>query len=167
MQHVQLICLVEIIKMRSTLAFFLIWIFFHEHSPITGMQAKGEGISLTPQYHFHPLHRHLHISWSITAEGVTQHIAGIEQLESNWKHLVSDRKSLNRLKKFKWSLEGIQYDKLVSITKMLQTFLRKAFTVYFISKKSIVNGCSHSSNHIFNIQHLSEVPLKSFLEPLY
>ena len=36
--------------------------FFHKHSRITGLQGKGEGISLTPHYHFHPLHRHLDIS---------------------------------------------------------------------------------------------------------
>ena len=29
--------------------FFSIWVFFHEHSRITGLHEKGEGISLTPQ----------------------------------------------------------------------------------------------------------------------
>ena len=43
------------------------WVFFHENSRITGLQGKGEGISLTPHYHFHPLHRHLDISRVITA----------------------------------------------------------------------------------------------------
>ena len=38
--------------------FFSIWTFFHNHSRITGLQGKGEGISLTPHYHFHPLHRY-------------------------------------------------------------------------------------------------------------
>ena len=33
--------------------FFSIWVFFHEHSQITGLQGKGEGISLTPHHHFH------------------------------------------------------------------------------------------------------------------
>ena len=33
---------------------FSIWVFFHEHSRITGLQGKEEGISLTPRYHFHP-----------------------------------------------------------------------------------------------------------------
>ena len=28
--------------------FFSIWVFFYEHSRITGLQGKGEGISLTP-----------------------------------------------------------------------------------------------------------------------
>ena len=47
--------------------FFSIWVFFHEHSRITGLQRKGEVISLIPYYHFHPLHRHLDISRAITA----------------------------------------------------------------------------------------------------
>ena len=54
---------------------FSIWIFFHEHSLITGLQGKGEGNSLTPQYHFHPLHRQLVISQAITEESSTLHIA--------------------------------------------------------------------------------------------
>ena len=36
--------------------FFSIWVFFHEHSQITGLQRKGEGICLTPHYYLHPLH---------------------------------------------------------------------------------------------------------------
>ena len=36
--------------------FFSIWVFFHEHLWITGLPEKGEGISLTRHYHFHPLH---------------------------------------------------------------------------------------------------------------
>ena len=55
--------------------FFSIWVFFHEHSQITGLQRKEEGISLTSHYHFHLLHRHLHISWAITAESTPLHIA--------------------------------------------------------------------------------------------
>ena len=46
---------------------FSIWIFIHDHSGITGLQGKGEGVSLTPHYHFHPLHGHLEISRAITA----------------------------------------------------------------------------------------------------
>ena len=47
--------------------FFSIWVFFHEHSRITGLQGNGEGISFTPRYHFHPLNRHLDIGRAITA----------------------------------------------------------------------------------------------------
>ena len=56
--------------------FFSIWVFFHEHSRFTGQQGKGEGIYLTPLYHFHPLHRHLDISRAITAESSPLRIAG-------------------------------------------------------------------------------------------
>ena len=58
--------------------FFLIfsmWVFFHEHSRITGLQRKREDMSLTPHYHFHPLHRHLDTSRAITAESSPLHIA--------------------------------------------------------------------------------------------
>ena len=48
------------------LFFFSMGVFFHEHSQTTGLQGKEEGISLTPHYHFLPLHRHLDISPSIT-----------------------------------------------------------------------------------------------------
>ena len=54
---------------------FSIWVLFHEHSRITGLQGKGESISLTPHYHFHPLHRHLDISREIAAESSPLHIA--------------------------------------------------------------------------------------------
>ena len=55
--------------------FFSMWVFFHEHSRITGLEGKGEGVSLTPHYHFDPLHRHLDISRAITAESSPLHIA--------------------------------------------------------------------------------------------
>ena len=48
--------------------FFSIWVFFCEYSWITGLQWKMEGVSLTPHYHLHLLHRNLDISWAITAE---------------------------------------------------------------------------------------------------
>ena len=54
---------------------YSIWVFSHDHSRITGLQGKGEGISSTPNYHFHPLHRHLDISRAITAESSRLHIA--------------------------------------------------------------------------------------------
>ena len=60
---------------KKIFLFFSIWVFCHEHSRITGLQEKGEGISLTPHYHFHPLHRHLDISRAITAESSPLHIA--------------------------------------------------------------------------------------------
>ena len=68
-------------------SFFSIWVFFHEHSRITGLQRNGKGISLNPHYHFHPLHRHLNISWTFTS-------AHSWQPDWNRETLVSECKSL-------------------------------------------------------------------------
>ena len=54
--------------------FFSIWVFFHDHSRITGMKMNGEGISVTPDYHLHSLHWHSDISLAITAESSPLHI---------------------------------------------------------------------------------------------
>ena len=59
----------------GTIFFFLSGFFFDEHSRITGLQGKGEGISLTPHYHFHSLHRHLDINQGITTQSSPLHIA--------------------------------------------------------------------------------------------
>ena len=64
--------------------YFSIWFFFfHNYSQITGLQGKREGISLTPHYHFHPLHRHLDISWAITAESSLLHIGSSQTQTRN------------------------------------------------------------------------------------
>ena len=64
------------LKLFFFFSFFSIWVFFfHKHSRFTGQQGKGEGIYLTPVYHFHPLHRHLDISQAVTAESSPLHIA--------------------------------------------------------------------------------------------
>ena len=55
--------------------FFSIWVFFHEHSRVTGLQGMGEDISLTPHCHFHPLCSHLDISRTITTDSSPLHIA--------------------------------------------------------------------------------------------
>ena len=44
------------------LLFFSILVSFQDHSRITGLQGKEEGISLIPHYHLHPLYGHLDIS---------------------------------------------------------------------------------------------------------
>ena len=54
--------------------FFSVWVFFHSHSRIIGLQEKGEDTSLTPHYHFHPLQKHLNISRVVTAESSPLHI---------------------------------------------------------------------------------------------
>ena len=73
--------------------FFSIWVFSHDHSRITGLQGKRKGISLTPHYHFHPLHRHLDISRAITAESSPLHIASSRTRTSNRGNVLNWFKS--------------------------------------------------------------------------
>ena len=63
--------------------FFSIGVFFHEHSRITVLQGKGDGISLTPHQHFYPLHRHLDISHMIIAESSPLHIVSSRNRTGN------------------------------------------------------------------------------------
>ena len=39
--------------------YIFIWVFFHNHPRFTGLQGKGEDLSLTTHYHFQLLHRYL------------------------------------------------------------------------------------------------------------
>ena len=73
----------QVLNMFVKLHFFSIWVFFQEHSRITGLQGKGEGISLTPHYHFHTLYRHLDISRAIIAESAPLHIASTRTQTGN------------------------------------------------------------------------------------
>ena len=70
-----ILMMIKIIVMIIAIISFSIWVFFYKHSQITGLQGKGEGIPLTPNYHFHPLHRLLDISRAITAGSSALHIA--------------------------------------------------------------------------------------------
>ena len=63
--------------------FFSTCVFFQNHSRIKGLQGKAEGISLTPHYHFHLLHRHLVFSREITAESTPLH-RGSNQTENSF-----------------------------------------------------------------------------------
>ena len=56
-------------EIQNTLKLFILSGFsFYENSRFTRQQKKGDVISLIPLYHFYLLHRHLVISWGITAE---------------------------------------------------------------------------------------------------
>ena len=108
---------VSFIGRYSNLAifFFSIRVFFHDHPQITGPQGKGEGIYLTPHYHFHLLQKHLDISRAVTAE-------------SSPLHLVSECKSLTIFS----HIPNFQSDKSMPETNILnyRTFLFKMlFTV--------------------------------------
>ena len=73
----QLICIV----VSAFFFVFFIWVFLHDHLRITELQGKGEGISLTRHYHFHPLHRHLDIIRAITAGSSLLHTGSTAGLE--------------------------------------------------------------------------------------
>ena len=73
--------------------YFSVWVFFHNHSRITGLQGKEEGIPLTCHYHFQPLHRHFGISQTITAESSFLHI-GSNTLVSECKSLTTKLRAL-------------------------------------------------------------------------
>ena len=80
----------EVVKFafKPTFFFFSIWVYFYEHSRITGLQGKGEDISLT-------LHRHLGISWAITAERLPLDIASSPTRSRNlWFPSASQNKLL-------------------------------------------------------------------------
>ena len=61
---------------NTELAFFFYLAFLSRIFTIYRQQLKEEAISLYPFYHFHPLHRHLDISWVIAAESSPLRIAG-------------------------------------------------------------------------------------------
>ena len=48
---------------------FTVWVFFYEPLRFTRQRGKGKAIYLTRFYHPHPIHRHLHTSQAITADG--------------------------------------------------------------------------------------------------
>ena len=62
----------------------------------TNHRTIGEGgISLTPHYHFHPLHRHLDINRAITAESCTSLAARLEP--ETCKSLTTKLRALIRI----------------------------------------------------------------------
>ena len=51
----------------------------------------GETTSLTPLYHFHPLHKHSDIIWAITGESSPLHTASIRTRTANFKFPSASR----------------------------------------------------------------------------
>ena len=56
-----------------------------KHSQFTGQQGKGEAISLTLLYHFHPLHRNIDVSREIAAGSspLTSHLIASSRNRTN------------------------------------------------------------------------------------
>ena len=79
---------IKIVKMRSIFFFFFFLSGFSFTKIHESQDCRGRAdISLTPFYHFHPLHRHLGISREIAAESSPLHIASrwtLVSLSSHW-----------------------------------------------------------------------------------
>ena len=68
--------------MKERFVFFYLG-FLSRTLTIKGLQGKRVDNSLTPHYHFHPLHRHLDTSRVITAESSSLHIASSQTQTGN------------------------------------------------------------------------------------
>ena len=150
--------------MVNFISFFLIWVFFHEHSRIAGLLGKGEGFSLIPHYHFHPLYRHLGISWAITAESSPPHIvarvepvaAKVEPGTFGFRAQVANH-SATRPRKMPIST----YGNLLTITFLFAFVCRRLYT-----------GCStkganyYSFDRVVSNIYLENVLLISFVSHL-
>ena len=75
----------------SIRTFFLLFAFFFTNISNHRTAVKGEGISLTPHYHFHPFHRHLDVSRAITTEISPLHIASSRTRTKNLWFLRTSR----------------------------------------------------------------------------
>ena len=73
----------------EAITFFSFWVFFQEHSQITGQQRKREVIPLTPFWR--PLYQFYSLHSIYCIELASAHTLW---LNSNWKPYVSERKSL-------------------------------------------------------------------------
>ena len=85
---------------------------YYYHLQTTGLQGKGEGISLAPHYHYHPFQRHLDITPAITEKNLALHI-GLSIVITNaceirWKILTW---TTNLLKKKAFWLSNTTYRK--------------------------------------------------------
>ena len=118
--------------------FFSIWVFFHNHSRITGRQEKGEGISLTSHYHFHPLHRHLDISRAITAESSLLHICSIRIQTGNLWFLCTRL----TIKLIFFSLE-MKMSALLSSAQTLFYLLNFEIIICIDKSSPILNNCDY------------------------
>ena len=93
----QLSSVCAVLKIPKTfscsLRLFFFYVGFLSHT-FTNHRTVGKekGISFTPDYHLHPFHRHLDISWGDYCRELTS--AHSHQPDSNRKPLVFKRKSL-------------------------------------------------------------------------
>ena len=110
-------CLMNLLIHNFTIFFFSSWVFFQDHSRISGLQWKGEDIPLTSPLHLYLLYRHLYISWVITAKS-SRSAPHRYQTDSNWELLVSECKLLTT------KLHSIKFHQLQETVVHLQVFYK-------------------------------------------
>ena len=75
----------QLCTIRVIYIYFSMWVFFYQHSQITRLQRKGEGISLTPHYHLLLLQRQLDINLAITVQSWPLYInSGLTRTGNFW-----------------------------------------------------------------------------------
>ena len=127
--------------------FFSIWVFFQEHSRITGVQGKGEGISLTPHSHF----TRFRDTWPLAgrllqrAHLCTYLVTGLEP-----RPLVSERKSLTTnfseqiTSQNRWQLPFTNFQKLESNADVAcKVFVCRSYTCLCVSLPLRVCVCMY------------------------
>ena len=70
--------------------FFIYLGFLSRTFTINRTAGEGKGISLTPLYQFQPLHRHLEISWAITAESSSLDISSSQNRSFRFRAQVTN-----------------------------------------------------------------------------
>ena len=141
--------------------FFSIEVFFHGHSWITRLQGKGESISLTPHYHFQPLHRRLDISRAITTEVWPLHIASSRTRTGNRrkhfpnKYATEERKVALLYSIYLFSFHLLIFTFLIQFLAAESPLKRMKNAFYFMLKffsfLRILTGRKH---HQIKLQHL-------------
>ena len=130
--------------------FFSTWVLFHKHSPFTWQQGKGEGIYLTPLYHFHLPHRHLDINCAITAESSPLHIASSQTRTGNL--LFLECKSLTtKLRAFQTNhskITFVQFGMLCAVVWFCRVHLQKQPPEVFLKKVVLKNSAKFTRKHL-------------------
>ena len=121
-------------------------------------------ISLTPHYHFHPLHKHLDISHAITAESAPLHI-GSKQPDSKREPFVSRRTSLTtnlralsighqKYQNFEVKLSEAKVEQIIAIittprvscsTKTVGKLMTRQFFIRFLPSILCIQRCFKNS----------------------
>ena len=174
------------LALKSIQVFF--WVFLQDYSWITGLRGKGENISLTHHYHFHPLHRHLDISRVITEESSPLHIVsnhtwtenlwfpsashsplcpGGKKTKSKILHFTYKSSSDQELRAHYWKRIGRELfralDKSVSLTKVSMFDAMNMFVSWNAVLTETINNCIRKAETSNSCQELAQIVLTTMM----